>query len=65
MTSSKLWPVSTCISGNGTGAGWKRAHREVQHHHRVLATGEQQHRPFELGGDLADDRDRLALQPIG
>ena len=21
MTSSKLWPVSTCSSGNGTGAG--------------------------------------------
>ena len=23
MTSSKFWPVSTCITGNGTGAGQK------------------------------------------
>ena len=35
---------------------------QMQHHDRVLATGEQQHRPLELGGHLADDVDRLGLQ---
>ena len=35
---------------------------QVQHDDRVLAAGEQQHRPLALGGDLADDRDRLVLQ---
>ena len=29
---------------------------------RVLAAGEQQHRPLELGRDLADDVDRLGLE---
>ena len=35
---------------------------EVEHHDRVLAPGEQQHGPLALGGDLADDRDRLVLE---
>ena len=35
---------------------------EVQHDDGVLAAGEQQHRPLALGGDLAEDRDRLVLE---
>ena len=38
---------------------------EVQHHDRVLAAGEQQHRALALGGDLADDRDRFVLEAAG
>jgi hypothetical protein len=37
----------------------------VQHDDRVLAAGEQQHRPLELGGDLADDVDGLGLERAG
>ena len=35
---------------------------EVEHDDGVLAAGEQQHGPLALGGDLADDRDRLVLE---
>ena len=62
MTSGKLWPVSTCITGNGMRAGQNAFVGEVQHDDRVLAAGEQQHRALELGGDLADDVDRLGLE---
>ena len=62
MTSAKLWPVSTCITGNGNRAGRERLLREAQHDDRVLAAGEQQHRPLELGGHLADDVDGLGLE---
>ena len=64
MTSAKLWPVSTCMTGNGS---WRRPERllgQAQHHDRVLAAGEQQHRPLELGRDLADDVDRLGLELV-
>ena len=37
--------------------------RQAQHHDGVLAAGEQQHGPLELGGDLADDVD--APRPRG
>ena len=63
-TSGKLWPVSTCSSGNGTGAGAERLGRQVQHHDGVLAAGEQHHRPLELAGDLAEDVDRLGLEHV-
>ena len=43
-------------------AGAESLQRQVQHHDRVLAAGEQQHRTLELGGHLADDVDRLGLQ---
>ena len=33
-----------------------------EHHDRVLAAGEQQHRPLELGGDLPHDVDGLGLE---
>ena len=33
----------------------ERLGRQVQHDHRVLAAGEQQHRPLERGGDLSED----------
>jgi hypothetical protein len=35
---------------------------QAQQHDRVLAAGEQQHGPLELGGDLAHDVDGLGLQ---
>ena len=43
----------------------ERTPGEVEHHDRVLAAGEQQHRPGALGGDLADDGDRLVLEVGG
>ena len=43
-------------------AGQNARMREVQHDDRVLAAGEQQHRSLALGGDLADDGDRLVLE---
>ena len=64
MTSGKLWPVSTCSTGNGTLARPERLRGEVQHDDGVLAAGEQQHRPLELGDDLADDVDGLALEQV-
>ena len=62
ITSGKLWPVSTCITGNGSAAGRNAFSREVQQHGRVLAAGEQQHAALELGGDLADHVDGLGLE---
>ena len=64
ITSGKLWPVSTCITGNGNFAGTERLLREPQHHDRVLAAGEEQHGPLTLGGDLAHDVDRLGLELV-
>ncbi len=61
-TSGKLCPVSTCISGNGKPRRPERLLGQAQQHDRVLAAGEQQHRPLELGGDLAHDVDRLGLE---
>ena len=42
----------------------EREHGEVQQHRAVLATAEQQHRVLALGGDLADDRDRLVGERV-
>jgi hypothetical protein len=42
----------------------ERLLRQRQHHDRVLAAGEQQHRPLELGGDLAHDVDGLGLEHV-
>ena len=44
--------------------GPERALGQGQHHDRVLAAGEQQHRPLELGCDLADDVYRLGLEHV-
>jgi len=44
--------------------GMERLHREPQHHQGILTAGEQQCRSLELGGDLADDVDRLRLQRL-
>ena len=64
MTSGKLWPVSTCMSGNGKRRRAERLLGQAQQHDRVLAAAEQQHRPLELGGDLAHDVDRLGLERV-
>ena len=42
----------------------ERLRRDVQHDDGVLAAAEEQHRPLELGGDLADDEHRLALEDV-
>src|SRR5207244_170466 len=42
----------------------ERLHGQAQHHARVLAAGEEEHRSFELGRDLADDVDRLGLERL-
>jgi len=42
----------------------ERLFGQGQHHDRVLAAGEQQHRPLELGPDLAHDMDGLGLEDI-
>ena len=62
ITSGKLWPVSTCMTGNGSAAGVERLAREVKQHGGVLAAREQQHGALELRGDLADHVDRLGLE---
>ena len=51
-----------CSSGNGSGAGMKRLHRQPHHHRRVLADRVQHHRVLELGRHLADDVDALGLE---
>ena len=43
-------------------AGPERLLGQPQQHDRVLAAGEQQDRPLELGGDLAHDEDGLRLE---
>ena len=45
-------------------AGPERLLRQAQQHDRVLAAGEQQHGPLELGRDLAHDVDRLGLERV-
>jgi len=42
----------------------ERLARKVQHHCTVLAHGIQHHRTLRLGHDLADDVDRLGLEPF-
>src|SRR3954447_6319950 len=37
---------------------------KTEQHDRVLAAGEEQHRPLELGRDLAEDVDRLCLEVV-
>ena len=37
---------------------------QPEHHDRVLAAGEEQHRTFALGSDLAHDVDRLGLELV-
>ena len=64
MTSGKLWPVSTCMSGNGKRAGPEGLLGQAQQHDRVLAAAEQQHGALELGGDLAHDVDGLGLEGL-
>ena len=53
ITSGKLWPVSTCISGNGNGAGLKAFSARRKQHDRILATAEQQHRALKFSRHLA------------
>ena len=42
----------------------ERLERDVEHHDAVLAAREQQHRPLELGRDLAQEVDRLGFERV-
>ena len=63
-TSSKLWPVSMCITGNGMRAGQNAFSARRSMTIESLPPREQQHRALELGGHLADDVDRFGLEDL-
>src|SRR5205814_7838262 len=42
----------------------ERLLRQAEHHDRVLAAGEEQDRPLELGHHLAHDEDRLGFEGV-
>ena len=63
MTSGKLWPVSMCSSGNGKRPGAERLLGEPQQDQRILAAREEQGGVAALARDLAQDVDRLGLEP--
>ncbi len=50
--------------GEGDAGRPERLLRQPEHHDRVLAAGEQQHRTLHLRGHLADDVDGLGLQGV-
>ena len=56
--------VSTCISGNGGGAGMEGLPRQMQHHRGILADRIEHHRVAALGGDFADDVDAFGFEPL-
>ena len=62
MTSSKLCPVSTCSTWNGSGAGRNAFSANRSRDDGILTGGEQQHRFGEFGDDLADDVDGFGFQ---
>ena len=53
-----------CITGNGIRPGQKAFWASLQHDHRVLAAGEEQHRPLELRRHLPEDVDRLRFDVL-
>ena len=63
-TSGKLWPVSTCITRERDAGRPECLLGQPQHHDRVLAAREEEHRLLELGRDLAEDVDRLRLERV-
>lgn len=50
--------------GEGNRGGRERLQRQVQHDDRVLAAGEQDHRPLELARHLTEDVDGLRLDGV-
>ncbi len=46
------------------GCGPERLGRQVQHHDRVLAAGEQQNGTFEFGHHLTENMDGFGLEPL-
>ena len=53
-----------CRIGHGNARRPERLLGQPQQHDRVLAAAEQQHRPLELGGDLAHHVDGLVLERV-
>ena len=62
MTSSKLWPVSTCMTGNGSGAGQNAFAARCSMTIESLPPENSSTGPLELGRDLTDDVDGLGLE---
>ena len=62
MTSGKLWPVSTCSTGNGTLPGQKALVARCSITTESLPPEEQQRGRLKLGHHLADDVDGLGLE---
>ena len=62
MTSGKFWPVSTCMTGNGSPAGQKALRARCSSTAESLPPGEEQHAALQLGGHLAHHVDRLRLE---
>ena len=48
----------------GEAAGAERLLGQAEQHDRVLAAGEEEHRPLELRGNLAHDVDGLRLELV-
>ena len=61
-TSGKLWPVSTCITGNGSRAGQNAFSASRSITIESLPPENSSTGPLELRRDLADDVDRLGLE---
>jgi len=62
-TSAKLCPVSTCMTGKGSLAGW-RLDRKVQEHAESLPPLNQQHRSLALRRHLSQDEDGVGLEKV-
>ena len=63
-TSGKLWPVSTCSTGNGNRPGRKAFSASRSSTIESLPPENMQHGPLELGRDLAEDVHGLGLERV-
>ena len=62
MTSAKLWPVSTCSTGNGSGDGRNAFSANRSSTIESLPAENSRTGLLQLGDDLADDVNGLGLQ---
>ena len=62
MTSSKLWPVSTCSTGNGSGDGRNAFSANRSSTIESLPAENSSTGSLQFGDHLADDVHRLGLQ---
>jgi hypothetical protein len=64
MTSGKLWPVSTCMSGNGNRPGQNAFSARRRSTIESLPPEKSSTGPLELGGHLAHDVDGLGFEDL-